>query len=167
MDVFERLKYKEIAKPKYTAATERQCLSPQQIYTLLDSRARDWRQILLAMLAACVALVVAAVNAMDFVKPLWIPLIFGGIAIVIFLIAIFLVLPEIQETRRRAEIILTYYITNWDKVPPVDGAIPKRLSKTPWRDDISRSETSSFDREVQVWTPIVGLDVRAKSQSKP
>lgn len=158
--MFDRYRFKEIKKPTFTFATEPETLKPQQLYTLLDARTRDWRQILLAMTAATVAMIVAAINAMDGVKPCWIPIVFFVIAAIIFAIGVFFVLPEVQETRRRADVIRTYYIRNWDKVPPVDGFIPSRLSKTPWKINFSAGEGWVNEKEPQKWSAVENVDIR-------
>jgi hypothetical protein len=116
-------------------STEPEKLTPPQIYTLLDARARDWRQIMIASLAAIMGCTVAAINSMHSDMNSWDWIKIAGlfaIAAAIGLVVYFLIRPEIRETITRAELIRGNYILNWDKVPPIDGFLPRPLRKKPW-----------------------------------
>lgn len=121
--------------PKTVQPTKPKALEPTQIYTLLDARARDWRQIMIAGLAAIVASVIAAINSLhpgmtllDSIKSVGL----FAIAIAIACLIFFKIRPEVRETITRAEFIRANYIPNWDKVPPVDGFLPRPLRKKGW-----------------------------------
>lgn len=110
-------------------------LDSSQIYTLLDNRARDYRTILLGLMAAIIALTIAAANAsvpcMDpkyseiWKCPSWrVPALYLGILIFLAAIAIFKVGREVRMVKRRAEYVRLKFITNFDDVPSIDGLLP-------------------------------------------
>ncbi len=118
--------------PKTVQPTKPKALEPTQISTLLDARARDWRQIMIAGLAAIVASVIAAINSIYVSMTGWDWAKTGGIfaiAISISSLIFFKIRPEVLETITRAEFIRANYILNWDKVPPIDGFLPRLLRK--------------------------------------
>ena len=111
-------------------------LEPHQIYTLLDARARDYRTILLGMMAGCIALFIAMMNSaapcLDGSKvekfkdcvTVGVPFTFLIVIVVIASAAVIWVLPEIWLTKRRAEFVRLTYIPNAKDVPTVDGFLP-------------------------------------------
>lgn len=111
-------------------------LEPHQIYTLLDARARDYRTILLGIMAGCIALFIAMMNSaapcLDGTKvekfkncvTVGVPFTFLAMIAIIAFIALVWVLPEIWLTKRRAEFVRLSYIPNAKDVPTVDGFLP-------------------------------------------
>lgn len=101
--------------------TDREKFTPSQIYTLYDARARDYRTILLGIVAACLTLLVAGVNSLGSDKPWWVQLSFFVILAIVGSVGYFKVAPEIAEVRRRAEHIRMNYCRNRDMVPVIDS----------------------------------------------
>lgn len=124
-------------------------LDPSQIYTLLDNRARDFRAILLGLLAGCIALTVASANAavpcMDAkydhftdCNSYWVPLLYLAILCVLAITAIFVVGPEVGRVRKRGEYIRKKYILNRDDVPIIDGLLPRSTQLEDYNEDERR-----------------------------
>lgn len=130
-------------------------LTPSQIYSLLDSRARDWRQIMIASLAAVVACSVSAINSLHSNMGGWDWAKTAGllsIAVMIGLVVYLFIRPEVRETITRAELIRANYIPNWDKVPPIDGFLPRPLRRKPWPHDlglVTAEEWTSPEAEIK------------------
>jgi len=111
-----------------TYEVEYKAHEPKDIYTLLDTKARDWRTILIALLAAELALLVQLVNCFYDDKKIG-----GGLyfflMVVIGCIIAKMIVPEINETIRQARWVRSNYIENRNAVPMVDEPLlPKKPS---------------------------------------
>lgn len=101
--------------------TDREKFTAFQIYSLHDARARDYRTILLGIMAACLALVVAGMNSLGSEKPWWVQTGFFVLAAILGSVGRFKIVTEIAEVRRRGEHIRMTYCKNRDAVPPIDS----------------------------------------------
>ena len=137
--------------------TEEKSLDVSQIYTLLDNRARDYRTILLGLLAGMIALTIAAGNAsvpcMDpkFVRfsdcPSWrVPTLYLSIGIALALLAIFKIGREVRMVKKRAEYVRRKFIYNADDVPNIDGLLP-RTTKVYDYDEVERKKRRKDQEE--------------------
>ena len=130
-------------------------LTVSAIYTLLDGRARDYRTILLSLLAAIVALVVASVNSIATCKPqtldairkcetIWVPQFYAIIILALAGVAIW-IWTQVNTVKKYAEDLRIHYITNSKSVPPVDSGLikwtPPEKPYEKYKQDSSRSDT--------------------------
>jgi hypothetical protein len=145
----------EDAKKLISVPLAPEALTISAIYTLLDARARDYRTILLSLVAAIVALLVASVNSIATCKPqtldaigkcetIWVPKLYAIIILALVLVAVW-IWTQVNTVKKYAENLRINYITNGKSVPAVDSGLikwtPPEKPYEPYKQDASRSET--------------------------
>ncbi len=112
-----------------TKFVEFKLLDARDIYFLLDARARDYRTILIAIMAAMVVLFVQTVNSAQ--GGCWIASISYILMMVfLFCIARCSIAPEVNKVITEANYIRVNYVENRNAVPMIDTLLLG--SKTPW-----------------------------------